>query len=61
MTVAEMERMTAEYDRHIPEKSIAPLTSEMAAVDYRWRRRGRLKKGRGAKRVNFTIDRPYPT
>jgi len=57
MTAEELERETARFDHEIPDSQIKPLTPAMRAVESKARRPGRPRIGKGAEKINITIER----
>ena len=56
MTAAEMDAVSAEFDKEILEEDLKPLTPRMKALDDAMRGRGRPRIGKGAKRINLTME-----
>lgn len=58
LSIAELERMSAEFDRELVADTFGPLTPEMKVRVRRARRkRGRPVVGAGAKAISITIDK----
>lgn len=57
MTTAELAAATREFDREFISDTFLPLDAEAKKRHARARKRGRPKRGRGAKVVSVTVER----
>ena len=57
MTTAELARATREFDREFIADTFGPLDAKAKERDARARRRGRPRRGKGAKVVSVTVER----
>ncbi len=51
-----MDAVAAEFDKEILEADLKPLTPRMKAMDDAMRGRGRPRVGKGARRINLTME-----